>query len=143
MLPNAPGATSRNAQRNKVQGAFCSTLDTTSRNHNALGAQGRRGKQFALLEAGKVLGTRCSKLDTTSRNPARRGALGRRVREADPDSRSASERGGSAKREKPPRTRSASSGGQQPSKRQSRQKGECPGGFERTAFQDAFASFKR
>ena len=45
MLPNAPGATSRNAQRNKVQGARCPTLDTTSRNHNGFGAQGRRGRE--------------------------------------------------------------------------------------------------
>jgi len=46
------------------------------------------------------------------RNPARRDALGRRAAEGVPDSQSASERGESAKREKPPRTRLASSGGQ-------------------------------
>ena len=47
-----------------------------------------------------------------SRSPARRDALGRRAAAGVPDSQSASERGGSAKREKPPRTRLASSGGQ-------------------------------
>ena len=41
-----------------------------------------------------------------------RDALGRRAAEGVPDSQSASERGASAKREKPPRTRPASSGGQ-------------------------------
>ena len=41
------------------------------------------------------------------------------------NSRSVSERGASAKREKPQRTRSASSGGQQPSKRQSRKEREA------------------
>jgi len=60
-----------------------------------------------------------------------------------PDSQSASERGESAKREKPPRTRLASSGGQKPSERQSRQKGVSPGGFERTTAQDAFSSSPR
>jgi len=60
-----------------------------------------------------------------------------------PDSQSASERGGSAKREKPQRTRLASSGGQKPSERQSRQKGASPGGFERTTAQDAFLSSPR
>ena len=66
-------------------------LDTTSRNHHALSAQGRRGKQGALPEAGKVLGTRCPKLDTTSRNHNALSAQGRRGREADPDSRSEAE----------------------------------------------------
>ena len=47
-----------------------------------------------------------------ARSPARRDALGRRAAAGVPDSRSASERGESAKRGKPPRTRSASSGGQ-------------------------------
>ena len=93
-------------------GTRCPKLDTTSRSHKPRGALGRRGTQCALLEAGKVLGTRCpkldkvlgdrcSKLDTTSRNQNGLSAQGRRVREADPDSRSASERGESAKREKP------------------------------------------
>jgi len=60
----------------KVLGALCSTLD-------------------------KVLGARCPTLNTTSRNQNALSAQGRRGREADPDSRSASERGESAKREKP------------------------------------------
>jgi len=73
-LDKVPGA--RCLKLDKALGAFCPTLD-------------------------KVQGAFCPTLDTTSRSPARRGALGRRGREADPDSRSASERGGSAKREKP------------------------------------------
>ena len=60
-----------------------------------------------------------------------------------PDSRAEAEGRESAKRERAARARAASSGGQQPSKRQSRKKGVSPGGFERTAFQDAFPSFKR
>ena len=58
-----------------------------------------------------------------------------------PDSRSASERGGRAEGPKSP-----SEQGRRhlvvnsQVKRQSRQKGECPGGFEQTAFQDAFLS---
>ena len=31
--------------RDKVPGALCPTLDTTSRNHNGFGAQGRRGRE--------------------------------------------------------------------------------------------------
>ena len=59
-----------------------------------------------------------------------RDALGRRAAAGVPDSQSASERGASAKREKPPRTRLASSGGQQPSEApelaEARERGEFP-----------------
>ena len=54
----------------------------------------------ALPEEQKVLGALCSTLATTSRNQNGLGAQGRRGREADPDSRSASEGRESAKRER-------------------------------------------
>ena len=69
VLPNArkvPGALC--AKLDKALGARCPTLNTTSRNQNALSAQGQRGKLAALLEA-------------PLRNPARRGAQGRRCKQ--------------------------------------------------------------
>ena len=53
-----------------------------------------------------------STLDNSPRSPAQCDALGRRAAEGVPDSQSASEQGGSAKRERALRTRLASSGGQ-------------------------------
>ena len=50
--------------------------------------------------------------DNSFPSPAPRDALGRRAAAGVPDSQSASERGASAKRGKPPRTRLASFGGQ-------------------------------
>ena len=81
---------------------FWAKGDTTSRSPARLSAQGQRGRQCVLPEAQKVLGARCSTLDTTSRNHNALGAQGRRGREADPDSRSASERGGRAAGPKSP-----------------------------------------
>ena len=118
------------AQRDKVQGVLCSTGATTFRNPARRGAQGQRGRH-------------CANPEAPLSNPARRGALGRRGREADPDSRSASERGGSAKREKPrEQGRRHLAVNSQVSDKAARS-AEGAGGFERTAFQDAFASFKR
>ena len=77
------------AQRGKVLGALC----PKHKRCQAPVARSAKGARCPLPEAQKVLGAFSPTLDTTSRSPAWRGALGRRGREADPDSRSASERG--------------------------------------------------
>ena len=126
----------------KVQGDLCPTGATTSRNHNAPSAQGRRGTQCSLLEARKVPGALCPKLDkvlgascptrerykapSVQREPQppatitpsvrKVGGSAKRIPTADPPVSGA----GGPQARKAPRTRSASSGGQQPSKRQSR-----------------------
>ena len=91
----------------------------------------------------KVLGDRCPTLDTTSRNHNALGAQGRRVREADPDSRSASERGESAKREKPREQGRRHLVDNSQVSDKAAGSAEGAGGFERTAFQDAFSSSPR
>ena len=98
----------------------------------------RRGGRQPLSSGRKVLGGFRPTLDTTCRNHNGFSAQGRRGREADPDSRSASEQGGSAKREKPCEQGRRHLAVNSQVSDKAAGSAEGAGGFERTAFQVAF-----
>ena len=101
------------AKLSDVFGGGAGGLGSKLQRRQAALVQSSNGTRRPSPNAPKVQGGLGSKLDLTRNLHGKpRDALGRRAAAGVPDSQSASERGESAKREKPPRTRLASSGGQ-------------------------------